>query len=282
MIKILNPKISVIMSVYNNEKYLSQSIESILNQTYKNFEFIITNDFSKDNSLKIIKKYSELDNRIIIVNNKKNIGLTKSLNNMINICKGEYIARMDSDDIALHNRFEEQINILNKDNTIDIIFSDTILIDENNNKLCSSWRPKTVEKILKYLKLNNFIPHPTVIVKGSLLKEYRYNEEYWTGQDKELWIRLNKDNKKFYYLNKSLLLYRINPNSVRNKIQNQYYNLATQYINNNNKLGALRYIKNLKFKEKLIILIKLIVPFKLIFYKGLVLRRCNIRMRKNE
>jgi glycosyltransferase involved in cell wall biosynthesis len=94
------PKISVIMSVYNNESYLKDSIESILKQTYKNFEFIITDDCSTDKSASIISDYDESDERINFIKNKKNIGLTKSLNKMIDLARGEYIARMDGDDIA--------------------------------------------------------------------------------------------------------------------------------------------------------------------------------------
>lgn len=272
----MNPKISIIMSVYNNEKYLRTAIDSILKQTYKNFEFIITNDASIDNSLEIIKEYAKQDKRIVIIDNKKNIGLTKSLNNMIDICKGEFIARMDGDDISILNRLEEQINVLGKDSSIDVLFTDTILINEDSEKICESWRPRSINNILKYLPFNNFIPHPTVIIKSNILQKYKYNEKYLTSQDKELWVRLNNDMKNFYYLKKSLLLYRINPNSVRNKTANQSYNLARKCINNNCKMCALKYIKYLSLKEKLVIISKIFIPFSLMFYRGLLIRkRCE-------
>ena len=91
-------KISVIMSVYNGEKHIEDAIESILNQTFRNFEFIIVDDASFDNSLKIIQKYATLDNRIKVIRNLKNIGLTKSLNKTIKISNGDFIARQDVDD----------------------------------------------------------------------------------------------------------------------------------------------------------------------------------------
>ena len=89
------PLISVIMGVYNDQRFLKEAIESILCQTYKNFEFIICNDCSADQSTKILEKYKKIDNRITIINNKKNMGLAASLNRCIDISKGDYIARMD-------------------------------------------------------------------------------------------------------------------------------------------------------------------------------------------
>lgn len=95
-----NPTISVVISVYNGEKYLSEAIESVLNQTYKDFEFIIINDGSTDNSLEIIKKYQNQDERIVLIS-RENKGLVSSLNEGIEKAKGKYIARMDADDICL-------------------------------------------------------------------------------------------------------------------------------------------------------------------------------------
>ena len=92
--------ISVIMSVYNAEKYLKEAVDSVLNQTYKNFEFIIVNDCSKDNSLAILKEYERDHKNIILINNADNLGLTRNLNLALSIAKGKYVARMDADDIS--------------------------------------------------------------------------------------------------------------------------------------------------------------------------------------
>ena len=110
MIKNSN-KISVLMSVYNSEKTISNSINSILNQSYTNFELLIVNDASTDSTIEICKNFENLDNRIQIYNNKKNIGLTKSLNYLIPFTTGDYIARQDADDLSLSSRFEKQIEI---------------------------------------------------------------------------------------------------------------------------------------------------------------------------
>jgi glycosyltransferase involved in cell wall biosynthesis len=110
----INPQISVIMAVYNGEKYLAEAIESILNQTFKEFEFIIIDDGSKDNSLNIIKRYAKKDSRIIIIKNEKNMKLAWSLNKGLKIARGKYIARMDSDDISLTDRLEKQYYFLEK------------------------------------------------------------------------------------------------------------------------------------------------------------------------
>ena len=104
------PKISVIMGVHNGEKTLPRAIDSILNQTFTDFELIICDDCSTDATIQVIKDYIEKDNRVILIRNESNSGLAASLNNCINISKGEYIARMDDDDISHVDRFEKQNN----------------------------------------------------------------------------------------------------------------------------------------------------------------------------
>ena len=111
------PIISVVMPVYNNEKYLDDSIRSILNQTYNNFEFIIINDGSTDGSFTIINSYLRKDDRIILIN-KENTGISQSLNEGIKISKGKYIARMDGDDISAPNRLFEQLNLMDHNSEI--------------------------------------------------------------------------------------------------------------------------------------------------------------------
>ncbi|HCX63322.1 MAG TPA: glycosyl transferase [Clostridiales bacterium] len=275
-------RISVIMSVFNNEKFIKETIESVLNQTFQSFEFIITNDNSTDGSLSIINEYADKDNRIVIINNHENIGLTKSLNKMIAISSGKYIARIDGDDICELSRLEQQIEIMENNPLVDVLFTSSLLIDEKGIELCESWRPKEINKILKYLPLHNFIPHPSVLIKTELLKKYGYNEKYRTGQDQELWLRLYRDDKKFYYLDKPLIKYRINPDSVRKDSDvNIAFNIAKQCINNKSKKRAIKYLKDLKLKEKIIIIIKLIIPHKILFYKGLRSRRHRMKV-QNE
>ncbi|SNY15304.1 Glycosyltransferase involved in cell wall bisynthesis [Orenia metallireducens] len=270
------PKISVIMSVYNNQDYLRESIESIINQTYKDFEFIITDDCSTDNSVNIIREYTNKDKRIIFVQNKENIGLTKSLNKMIEIASGEYIARMDGDDIAKLNRFEEQIKVFKENRDVDMVFSNVLLIDEKSNYICPSFRPNKLKKIIELMDIINYIPHPTIMIKKDVLdNKGRYNPDFRTGQDKELWERLIKKNTNFYYLRKILLFYRIHSNNIskgKNNISREY-NLANICIANNFKFKGFKYFTKLTFKEKLIFLIKILIPYKLLSFKGNLFRK---------
>lgn len=254
------PLISVVMSVYNGEKYLVEAIESILNQTYKNFEFIIVNDGSKDNSVEIIKNYMKKDNRIVLID-RENKGLPYSLNEGISIAKGEYIARMDADDISMPKRFEKQIDFMQK-NDLDFVYSDTLLIDKNEDEICESYRPNNIETVLNNLELHNFIPHPTVLIKKEIFNQHgKYNILCKTGQDLELWLRL-KNKIKFGYINESLLKYRLNPNSVRASIYDDYwFKMANYAIWNNHKMKAFKYFGRLSLREKIIILIKMLFPF---------------------
>lgn len=108
--------ISIIMSVYNNEDSLEKAIESILNQTYKDIEFLIIDDKSSDSSLEILNKFKEIDSRIKIYSISTNIGLTKSLNKLIKLTKGKLIARQDADDFSSIERLDKQIKFMNKYN----------------------------------------------------------------------------------------------------------------------------------------------------------------------
>lgn len=128
----VKPEISVIMSVYNDEKYIAKAIDSILTQSFSNFELIICDDYSTDRSSNIIEKYVKQDNRIVFFKNEKNLGLATSLNRCIERAKGKYIARMDSDDISLPNRFEVEYNYLEDNSDIVVVGCKCQCIDEND------------------------------------------------------------------------------------------------------------------------------------------------------
>lgn len=251
------------MSVYNGEKYLRESIESILNQTYRNFEFLIANDCSADSSEDIILEYKNKDKRIKYYKNQSNLGLTKTLNYLIRESESSYIARMDSDDIASLDRFEKQLEVFNKHKEIDIIFTNVTIIDDKSQHVCQSWRPDKTKDVLSIMKYHNYIVHPSVMVRKKVLDEVGlYNENYRTGQDHELWLRMIEKNKTFYYLNNNLLLYRINPSSVRaNSGEVYYYKLAKVCLSNNRKKCALEYAKKLTGKPKFIVFLRAIIPF---------------------
>ena len=125
----IHPKISVVMAVYNGERHLREAIDSILNQTFADFEFVIIDDASTDRSGRILQEYAGKDKRIVIIGNETNMGLSKSLNKGIRLTKGEYIARMDADDISFPDRFEKQVKFLDDHNDIGILGTHYLQMD---------------------------------------------------------------------------------------------------------------------------------------------------------
>jgi glycosyltransferase involved in cell wall biosynthesis len=200
-----NPKISVIMSVYNAQRYLQEAIDSLLQQTFKNFEFIIINDGSTDATIDILNRYN--DHRIIIINHPRNLGLARSLNNAIGLAKGKYIARMDADDISLPHRLSKQLTYLEHNPEIAVLGSAYYEIDEYNNvsKLVQLFCED--EQIKRQLCLGQFsIAHPTAMIrKDALLDVGAYNENLMFTQDKDLWIRLAGKGYKFANLREPTL-----------------------------------------------------------------------------
>ncbi|WP_289020808.1 glycosyltransferase [Desulfobacter postgatei] len=182
------PLISVIMGVYNGEKYVSRAVESILNQTYKNFEFIIINDGSTDNTKKILESYS--DQRIRLFH-QENIGLTKTLNKGLEKARGEFIARQDADDISHRSRLERQVRYLERRPDINLAGTHINFIDKNGKRF-STWRPpETHSDILNALTRYNCFCHGSVIFRKSCLeKTGPYNEFFLYTQDYDLWCRI--------------------------------------------------------------------------------------------
>jgi glycosyltransferase involved in cell wall biosynthesis len=191
--KLTSPEVSVVMSVYDGEKYLAEAIESILDQTLTDFEFIIIDDGSTDDSLAIIQKYSKQDERVIIVQNDKNIGLAASLNKGIQLAKGEFIARMDADDISYKNRLEIQIQRMRRDPKLLILGSAVDVIDENliiRNKIYPPTAPVEIFwSIVTACKIP-FI-HPTVIFRNVFFSKVGfYDANVSAGQDYNLFSRI--------------------------------------------------------------------------------------------
>ena len=176
------PKISVLMSVYNGEKYLREAIDSILSQTFKDFEFLIVNDASKDSSKEIILSYK--DPRIMLIDNKHNMGLTRSLNIGMQLAKGEYIARQDADDISHPGRFKKQVEYLNKNENVGLLGCGVIEIDE-----CGA--EKLRWKLVKGRDLIDYIAHGSAMFRTTCIKKVgNYREEFMVAQDKDLWCRI--------------------------------------------------------------------------------------------
>ena len=211
-------KVSVIMSVYNCEKFLKQAVDSILQQSYSDFELILIDDGSQDATAKMIETYASEDARIIPVFNQKNLGLTVNLNKAITLSQGTYIARMDADDVALPQRFERQIEYLDAHQDIDLVGSAAIDINEKGVELQLRKSPKTHQEIISLLPKANPITHSTVMFRKDRFAAIEfYNESYRTTQDYEMWFRAAGKGLKFHNLQEVLLMYRMDNNYHKRK-----------------------------------------------------------------
>lgn len=210
------PTISVIMSVFNGKEFLNEAIESILNQTYKNFEFIIMNDGSEDGSLEIIKEYQERDSRIVIIN-QENMGLTKSLNRGIEQSRGKYIARQDADDISYLDRFEKQLKFIDNKNDCMVCSSNYEVIN-NLGEIISSRIQATKKFIWIYFLLGNQVAHGTVLIDKNIFKEIGYyDERLCCSQDYDLWMRaLNYNKYCISFVDSILYKYRDHESNISN------------------------------------------------------------------
>src|SRR3989344_4200887 len=206
------PLISVVMSTYNSDKYIFEAIKSILEQTFQNFEFIIVNDGSTDNTLGMIKKFEKLDKRIKVINNIENLGLIKSLNKGLRKARGNYIARMDADDISLPERLKIQYNYLERHSDIFLVGASFEYINESGEVLfqkINNYSPKLIEK---KLAKKSMIHHPTVLFRN--VPGIIYREKAVYCEDRDLWLRFLSEGKKMIVLPNIVLKYRLNMNSI--------------------------------------------------------------------
>lgn len=171
----INKKISVIIPVYNGEKYLDESIQSIINQTFTNFELIIINDSSTDNSKNIILKWMSEDNRIKILENKYQKGLPGALNTGLENCTGEYIARADADDINRPYRFLEQIRFFENNPNVSIVGGGYKLFGLNNNR--EIFHTSNELKLSWKFITNTYFCHPSVMFKSTILNTIKHYPE---------------------------------------------------------------------------------------------------------
>ncbi|WP_406843111.1 glycosyltransferase family 2 protein [Flavobacterium soyae] len=212
------PEISVIIPVYNAASFLYESIESILNQTFSDFELIILNDKSTDGSLEIIKSFQSKDNRIIIIDKEQNVGPANLRNEGINAAKGTYIALMDADDIALPTRFEKQIAVLKNNPEIGVCGTWFTFFGSKKDKIIKhNTNPDAIK--VSFLHSCN-IGNPTVMFKKEVLGDLKFDNEYVPVEDYDLWSRLLAKTN-FYNIPESLLNYRQHNNNIsKTKIDN--------------------------------------------------------------
>ena len=210
-----SPLISVILPVYNSENYILRCLESLKNQSIQNFELILVDDGSTDETLLISKKYlkNHFNHRYRLIINRINIGITKSLNKGFKVAKGQYLARADADDIYEPDRFELQLKFLENNTNISLVGSNVKYIDKNENFLNFSSLPIDHFNIWSRLFFHNPLIHSTIFFRREIFKKAPYNEEFNTTQDYDMYCRIINC-YKIVNIKKPLANYRIHDHSI--------------------------------------------------------------------
>lgn len=205
------PLLSVILPAYNAEKYIYNSVDSILKQTFDDFTLFVIDDGSKDNTVKILESIN--DQRLVIIKNEVNKGLIFTLNKGISLSKAyKYIARMDADDISLPDRFSKQISFLEANEHIGLLGSSMLQFGDKKSDEKKIYRPDSPEKIASTFFFYNPISHPAVMMRTKIIDK-NYSYDFPKYEDYHLWIELFK-NTKFYNLNDILIKYRRHSNNI--------------------------------------------------------------------
>jgi glycosyltransferase involved in cell wall biosynthesis len=248
----MDPAVSVVMSVYNGAQYLNEAIDSMLGQTFKNFEFIIIDDGSTDRSNEIIKAYN--DSRIVLIE-QDNTGLAIALNNGIRLARTNYIARMDADDIALPQRLESQIAFLHENPDLVLIGTNALVIDKIGEFVFRSNLPTEWEVIKQQFPETSFYHSSVMFKKDAFYKAGGYFEEtskLYSFEDSILWNKMKKFGK-MANLSEPLIKYRLIPNAATTKSGKEgkaLYEILENIIQDN-KLSFEDREKLLQIKNKL-------------------------------
>ena len=251
------PEISVIMSVYNGETYLEEAVESIINQTFLDWELVIINDCSTDSTSKILADFALKDERIKVHTNEINLRLPASLNKAISLCKGKYIARMDADDICLPDRLEKQYRFMEENS--DVALSSCRFMTVNNGVYMSGGAGGKCdnEALTALLLVANPILHPGVIAKAEVMKSFGYDTTLTCTEDLELWTRIAAANMKMAILPEYLMIYRLHDKQITSttkarqhtevlKIEQKYYAAIASEMSD--ETGEF-YINGIYFRE---------------------------------
>jgi len=218
--------ISVLMSVYNETvEEISQSIDSILTQSYRHFELIVVVDNPTYTiAIDLLSEYAKLDSRVKIIVNKENIGLAMSMNVAAEVASGEYMLRMDADDICMPDRFQMQYDIING-SKYDLVCGNYDFIDENGEALQQKASVYTDKQISVLLPYRNIIHHPTVIMRAETFRRMGGYRNYKCAQDYDLWLRMKKAGCNFHMMPEKLIKYRVRQASTT--LQNRYKQSCT-------------------------------------------------------
>jgi len=249
-----NPKVSVLLTVRNGEKYIKKTIQSILSQTFRYFEFIIIDNNSIDKTLDIVSSFT--DYRIDLIKLEKNYGQTKALNLGLEKCKGKYIARIDADDIAEKSRLAVQLNFLENNKNINILSSQVNYIDQFDNIIGKSKFINLIGDYSYYILISNQIAHPSVMFKKEFIEALgKYDEKIQYWQDLDLWLKATQKNKIFIiddYLT-NIRIHHDQISSKKNKLRKietnkELIELTTNFVNNNKIPANIDMIVKLKIK----------------------------------
>lgn len=234
-----NVVVSIIMPAYNAEKFINEAVDSVLSQTYKDWELIIINDASSDNTGEIVDKYD--DNRIRVFHLSKNSGVSFSRNYGISQAVGKYIAFLDSDDVWKKNKLEEQVRIVRKNDNIGLVFTGSGFIDENSKKYSYILNvPKTIT--YRDLLKQNIISCSSVLIQKEHILKYKMEHDFM-HEDYASWLQMAKNNIRIVGINKPLLLYRISRNSKSsNKIKAAKMNWNVYRFMRLNMLESMYYM----------------------------------------
>lgn len=212
-------KVSVLMSTFNSEKYVSRSIEGILQQKYNDFELLIVDDNSSDNTYGVIKSYSDKNDNIRVYKNNLNLGLTKSLNFLISHSTGNFIARQDDDDISFPNRIQKQVSELER---LNLDFCTTRAVEINSKRKIPGISYYLPTNLL--LKFKNPFIHGTLLIKKEVLETLGgYDENFYYSQDLKLVLDLIKLGYKYKIINEVLYSLNLTNNISKNKFTQQKY-----------------------------------------------------------
>lgn len=206
------PKVSVIMPVYNGQEFLRETMDSVLNQTFTDFEFIIINDASKDSTEEIIKSYE--DDRIVYLKNEQNLGVAGALNRGLENAKGEYVARIDADDIAMPERFQKQVEFMDKHPDVGVCGSHIRIFEQDGAERDFKYSELDAELRVDML-FNSAFAHPAVMLRKSVLDKNKifYNRDFEKAEDYRMWYDIMRVSKG-YNLQEPLLRYRHHQNQV--------------------------------------------------------------------
>jgi glycosyltransferase involved in cell wall biosynthesis len=240
-----NVLISVVMTVFNAQDHIRDSIESIINQTYQNFEFIIVNDGSTDESRSIINSYKKTDNRIIFIDRSNNKGIPYSANEALSICKGKYIAKMDADDVSLPERLMVQLSFMENNKDISVCGAYMQAFGDLNF-LFDHYELEHVN-IIEQMKTRCPIGNSTSFIRREIIvkNNIKYDLKYKYAQDYKFWFDISKTGL-LHNLNRVLVKYRITKSQISTKYhiqQSQYGNEIIKEVINHYGITSKQYLR---------------------------------------